>query len=843
LFIVHNQLSIIHKLPVLPRAWASILGATESEISAPTLDIQHISTDSRDISQPTETLFFALKSEKRDGHFFLHAAYQNGVRAFVISEPEYLSLLPQSTIFYVPDTRLALQQLGAYIRSHFEGQVIGITGSNGKTVVKEWLYQCLSHVDHVIRSPRSYNSQIGVPFSLWLLRTPADIALIEAGVSQRNEMAALAKIIMPDIGVLTHLGTAHDAGFTDKTEKLQEKMQLFESAHTLIAGTDDPLVHTATQSWLRMGAGRRLCRWSLKDSTADVFVHEQGPNNQHCKLSIRMLSQKTREIQLDLPFGDIASLENILTCITTVVALDTPLEDLPKWISQLEPVEMRLEMKAAANGCTLLNDSYNSDITSLKIAMDTAQNLVRNQAVTMILSDLYQSGLPILKLYKEVAQLIENKAFSRIIGVGQDVKVLAQLLPKSIGQTYFDSTEDLLQEIDKSIRFKDELILLKGARSFAFERIARCLQQKNHHAVLEVNLAAMTHNLNVYKRALKPGVKMMVMVKAAGYGSGEAETARLLQHHGVDYLGVAYADEGITLRRSGITLPIMVLNPAPDEFDAMHRYQLEPEIYSMEIWQAAVEFVGTDKTLSIHLKIDTGMHRLGFTAEQIPALCTALATYQDRVKVVSVFSHLSASDKSNFDEFTHTQAQRFMDMYNQIVASLTYTPFRHVVNTGGITRFPEYQYEMVRLGIGLYGTEGVELKETLQVVHTLKARISQIKNVPKGDTIGYNRNGPVLKDARIATINIGYADGLLRAAGNGRHRVRLGTTLVPTIGNICMDMCMLDISTAPDARVGDEVVIFGDSPTAEALAAVYQSITYEVFTGISSRVKRIYWVE
>ena len=511
-------------------------------------------------------------------------------------------------------------------------------------------------------------------------------------------------------------------------------------------------------------------------------------------------------------------------------------------MSQVEPIEMRLEMKAASNGCTILNDSYNSDLQSLEIAIEAAYNQTRAQSLSIILSDLLQTGIEPNVLYQVVAQLITKKGFKQVIGVGKEVSLLQNHLPKAMNQAYFKETDDLLVEIDKSIRFKDALILVKGARQFAFERIVHRLQQKNHHAVLEVNLVAMTHNLNVYRRALKQSVKMMVMVKAAGYGSGEGEAAKLLEHHGVDYLGVAYADEGIGLRVAGIQTPIMVLNPAPDEFDAMFRFDLEPEIYSLEILDAICAYTGQHKAMKIHLKLDTGMHRLGFEPKHIASLIERLKAFNN-LRIASVFTHLAASDKSKFDSFTHGQVEAFLAMYDTIVGAISYRPDRHVANSGAIPRFPEYQFEMVRLGIGLYGAEGAGLKEPLQVVHTLKARISQIKEVEAGQTVGYNRNGPILKLSRIATVNIGYADGLLRAAGNGNYQFSVLGQKARTVGNICMDMCMIDITDIAEAQVGDEVIVFGAEPRVEELATALGTISYEVFTNVSNRVKRVYFLE
>jgi Alr-MurF fusion protein len=839
---LNRKNSVNHKR-ITPRALVSMLKATAYQIHWPDAEIKAMSTDTRTISQPAETLFFALSTQKRDGHLYLQTAYQQGVRNFVVSDAVFLQQWPDANVYLVSNALDALQSLGAYRRRQFEGTVVGIAGSNGKTIVKEWLFQTLSKTKRVIRSPRSYNSQIGVPLSTWTLEGQADIGLIEAGISKVGEMKKLAQIIAPNFGVFCHIGTAHDEGFASRQEKIAEKMLLFAHAQTLVSGVDDTDVAQALQKWKQAAPNRVLFTWSMSDSTASVFCISalRQITSTTLRISIAALRQ-TQEITVLLPFTDQASIENGLLTIASLIALGLDPQDIPPLIAQLEPVEMRLEMKAASHGCTILNDSYNSDLHSLRIAMEAAQSHRKNQKMTLVLSDLLQTGQSAEELYREVANLCLQKQFERVIGIGTEVAHLAKYLPASFDQAYFRDTTDLLDQLETKVWFRDELILLKGARIFAFERIAHRLQQKNHHAVLEVNLTAMTHNLNVYRRQLLPGVKLMVMVKAAGYGSGELETAKLLEHHGIAYLGVAYADEGITLRKGGIQIPIIVLNPAADEFDAMLRYQLEPEIYSLEILEALCAYAGKEKQMPIHIKLDTGMHRLGFESEQIAALCHTLAEYPN-LSVATVFTHLAASDKSQFDTFTEQQVANFTDGYQQISQVIGYQPDRHVCNTGGITRFPRYQFEMVRLGIGLYGAEGAGLSEPLQVVHTLKARISQIKTIAAGQTVGYNRSGTVNRPTRIATINIGYADGLLRAAGGGRYHVSIGGQLAPTIGNICMDMCMVDITGLQHIKTGDEVIIFGEQPTVEDLAQVYQSISYEVFTSVSNRVKRVYWIE
>lgn len=534
-------------------------------------------------------------------------------------------------------------------------------------------------------------------------------------------------------------------------------------------------------------------------------------------------------------------MENACHCITALLALGVPIEQFRRQLKRLEPVEMRLELKAGINRCTVINDAYSNDPASLRIALQFARQQSRADTLVLVLSDFLQSGTGKKKLYAEVAQAIAEHGVRRFIGIGSDILALREQLPAELPSAFYPDTAAFLQDLQR-LDFHDELILVKGARDFAFERIARRLEQKAHKTVLEVNLGALVHNLNVYNRLLRPGTKMMAMVKAAGYGSGSAEVAKLLEFHQVDYLGVAYADEGIELRQAGVRLPILVLNPEPAGFDALARYHLEPEVYSPTLLDELIRFAGKNREFPIHLKLDTGMHRLGFVPADIPALTERLKAHPN-LHVRTVFSHLSASDAPAHDAFTHAQAAAFTAMYEPIAAALGYRPLRHIANTGGIARFPEYHFDMVRLGIGLYGVGSGDLQEQLQVVNTLKATISQIKEVPPGDTVGYNRNGPVTQPSRIATISIGYADGLLRLAGNGRYSVLVHGLRAPTIGNVCMDMTMVDVTRIPAAREGDEVVVFGEQPPVQELAACLQTIPYEVFTNIAERVKRVYWQE
>lgn len=812
----------------------SILKAQWLQKSSTDPKVEHLLFDSRLVAAPASALFFALPGKHRHGVQFIPELYAQGVRQFVVSREIDLQNLPEATILRVPDTLDALQALAAHHRAQFSIPVIGITGSNGKTVVKEWLNQLLAPDFNVVRSPKSYNSQIGVPLSVWQMQERHTLAIIEAGISQTGEMARLEKIIRPSIGIFTNLGPAHEEGFVSDEAKWREKMQLFAHSESLICS-----VNQAPQA-----PHPTLFCWSRNGESADLQVVEieKLPSG-----STRIRAQRSdmptgQSIQVLIPFSDEASIENALHCWATLILLQIPQAEIEYRMLRLEPVEMRLEVKAAIQGCTIINDAYSNDLASLRLALQFARQQAGLGKLTLILSDILQSGQSSDQRWKAVADIMTVQSVERIMGIGTDIQALQSHLSPQVEGVFFADTESFLAHFS-SLEFRDETILIKGARAFAFERIARRLEQKAHKTVLEVNLSALTHNLKIYQRMLQPGTKMMVMVKAEGYGAGSAQVAKLLEYHPVNYLGVAYADEGIALRKAGVNLPILVLNPENASLDAMGRYRLEPEVYSLKILDEIIAYSQAKNILSIHLKLDTGMHRLGFDLAEMPVLAEKLRQ-NPTLRVATVFSHLAASDGPTHDAFTRQQAQSFSDMYTQIVAALGYAPLRHICNTGGIERWPEYHFDMVRLGIGLYGVGGKTVQNRLQTVNFLKATISQIKHVAAGETVGYSRNSGLLDTPkRIATISIGYADGLLRLAGGGRYSVLIRQTLAPTLGNVCMDMTMIDVSHIPEAAVGDEVVIFGDNPPVQALADCLQTIPYEVFTNISERVKRVYWQE
>lgn len=832
-----------------------ILGAGWLQQANPSAHIEQLLLDSRTVTAPPVSLFFALSGQRHDGHRYLSDAYRAGVRHFVVSQPVDVQRLPEANVLKVENSLDALQTLVAWHRSQFHIPVVGITGSNGKTVVKEWLHQLLAPDFQIVRSPKSYNSQVGVPLSVWAMHEQHTLALFEAGISQPGEMERLARIIQPNIGIFTNIGPAHRDGFASKMDKVREKMRLFDTADTLIYCADHEQIALAAQEWAAEKPGRRAVSWSREGRVSDFQVHNvQVLADGGARMAMSHLSTPAATVQL--PFSDPASLENALHCWVLLHWLGIPHEQIAHRMLRLEPVEMRLELKAGINRSTLINDFYNNDLASLRIALQFAAQQTRSvRRLTLVLSDILQSGDNPQRLYDKVAAAMAEQRVTRLIGIGSEVTTLREKLGPQVEAHFYPDTGAFLENMGQH-EFRDEVLLLKGARPFEFERIARRLEQKAHKTVLEVNLTALIHNLNAYTRLLRPGTRTLAMVKASAYGSGSAEVAKLLEFHQVDYLGVAYADEGIELRQAGVNLPVLVLNPEPASFDALYRHRLEPEVYSLPLLRELLHFTGREKPLAIHLKLDTGMHRLGFESADIPELGSMLREYPN-VQVRTVFSHLAASDAPAHDAFTHWQAAVFSENFDKIKAALGYAPLRHIVNTSGIARFPEYHFDMVRLGIGLYGIDSSSPTQpsasgqpplpyptlSLRPVNTLKATVSQIKTVPPGDTVGYNRNGPVDQPKRIATISIGYADGLLRLAGGGRYAMLLRGQLAPTIGNVCMDMTMLDVTHIPAAREGDEVIVFGENPPVQDLAKCLQTIPYEVFTNISERVKRVYWQE
>lgn len=834
----------------------TILNAQGLQMANPDAQIEHLLLDSRQTAIPAGALFFALPGKRHDGHHYIADLYKAGVRHFIVSQHLDIQSYINADILLVSDTLLALQQLAAHHRAQFQIPIIGITGSNGKTIIKEWLSALFTPDYDLVRSPKSYNSQTGVPLSVWQLQSRHTLGIFEAGISLPGEMARLEPVIRPKIGIFTNIGPAHREGFASKADKVAEKMRLFAHTNTLIYCRDHEKIDQAALDWQREQPGRRLLSWSRNGLDAPLQIEQEthlpGGNTQ-LQAKYTQKDAAAEHLSIEIPFSDAASIENAIHCWAAALLLGVPAADLADRMLHLEPVAMRLELKAGMHRCIIINDAYNNDTASLRIALQFAAQQTRSGPLTLILSDILQSGQKPLQLYEKVARIAAENGVHRLIGIGSEVVLLKQLLPAAIESAFFADTDAFLEQYPIQ-DFQDERILLKGARVFAFERIAARLEQKAHKTVMEINLSALVHNLQVFNRLLAPGVKTMAMVKAAGYGSGSAEIAKLLEFHKVDYLGVAYTDEGIELREAGVNLPVLVLNPEYSGFDALFRFRLEPEVYSLSLLDDLIRYAqkeryaltrtaATEPILPIHLKLDTGMHRLGFVADDL-ALLTQKLLANPFLRVQSVFSHLSATDAPQHDAFTHQQAAAFLSMYDRIQQALGYAPLRHICNTSGIARFPEYHFDMVRLGIGLYGTGTPTLQGQLQTVNTLKATISQIKAIPVGDTVGYNRNSGILhQPVRIATISIGYADGFLRLAGNGRYAVAIRNKMASTIGNVCMDMTMVDVTHIPEAREGDTVTIFGENPDVQALATCLQTIPYEVLTNISERVKRVYLQE
>lgn len=805
----------------------------EGIINEPEATLRTLTFDSRKLTDVEHALFFALKG-RRDGHEYLQEVYDQGIRNFVVSEDIIaLSKYKDVNLLQVTNTMQALQTLTAWHRKQFDYEVIAITGSNGKTIVKEWLYQLLAPEKNIIRSPKSYNSQIGVPLSVWEMNDEHSMAIFEAGVSHSGEMINLAQIIQPTIGILTNIGEAHNEGFADRDEKIREKLILFENTDLFIYSPKYLKGYTGEIP------GKEKFTWSW-DEDADLrLIDDEVLEDKY--LFIRG-TYKGRDVQCVVPFIDAASVENAICCWATILALGYLPQDADIRLEKLHPIKMRLELKDGINNCSIIDDSYSSDISSLAIALDFLKQQNQHLKRTLILSDIPEAGIDSDSLYAQVSNLLDNKEVDRFIGVGEEISKHSEKFKTEV--SFFKDTDELINNLE-ALKLYNETILIKGARSFGFERVSTLLTKKVHETMLEINLNALEHNLNYYKSNLKKGVKLMAMVKAFSYGSGSFEIANLLQFNKVDWLAVAYADEGVTLRKAGITLPIMVMNPDVMAFDIMVEHSLEPEIYSLRVLKDFVEVLNrkNQEDYPIHIKLDTGMHRLGFLPSDIPQLLKELQSCE-AIKIKTIFSHLVASEDPASDNFSHQQITLFTETTSQIEEAVGYPFLRHISNTSGISRLPEAQFDMVRLGIGLYGIDNAfkNKRSPLQTVTTLKTSISQIKILEPGDTVGYNRKGVLPDGGKVATVKIGYADGYSRKLGNGHGKMLVNGVEVPTIGNICMDMCMLDI-TGVNAKEGDEVIVFNDVIRVEDLAKQMDTIPYEVLTGISERVKRVYYYE
>ncbi|HEV3327709.1 MAG TPA: bifunctional UDP-N-acetylmuramoyl-tripeptide:D-alanyl-D-alanine ligase/alanine racemase [Puia sp.] len=861
--------------------------------------IGHLLLDSRRLIFPASSLFFALRGPRRDGRGYMEELYRRGVRNFVVQDKGdeagggsvagggglagvaagvaagargggggLAEAMPDANILLVTDTLVALQRLAAWHRAQFSIPVIAITGSNGKTIVKEWLNQLLEADYHIVRSPKSYNSQTGVPLSVWQLQPAHELAIFEAGISRRAEMRRLEAMIRPTIGIFTNLGEAHSEGFESRAEKAAEKLQLFAGAEVLVYCADQPETVRAIATFAGSGAGPKLFSWGHGQ---DVTVRIDSIEKKNGWTTIG-----GPELSFSIPFTDDASIENVMHCVGVLRWLRRPVEEIRLRLQQLAPIAMRLELKSGINHCSIINDSYSADLSSLAIALDFLSQQQQHSRRSVILSDILESGRPGDELYAEVGRALEQKKVDRLIGIGERISAHAQRISEwfSGELVVYPTVEAFRQDLHR-LHFHDETILLKGARIFEFEEIDRLLTEQIHQTVMEIDLNAMAGNLRAYRQLLQPATRVMAMVKAFAYGSGSFEIANLLQFHGVDYLGVAYADEGVALRKAGIRMPIMVMNTENSGFDSLVQYNLEPVIYSFPLLRSFDRWLKKEgiPTFPIHIELETGMNRLGFPAQEWDDLLRVLPAAAFNVQ--SAFSHFAASEEAQQDAFSLRQAEAYLGMAARLEEALGYSFIRHIANSAAIIRLPQLQLDMVRLGIGLYGIDsaagdagvdggarpdagvdagarrdaGVDAgarpdvvrQLDLQEVSTLKTTIAQIKHLRDGDTIGYNRRGLAEPGTVIATVRIGYADGYSRNLGNGTGKMWVRGRLAPTIGSISMDLTTIDISGIPDVNEGDEVVVFGKELSVSQLAIWAQTIPYEILTGVSHRVKRIYF--
>ena len=797
-------------------------------------NVDWLLTDSRSLCFAEETLFFALKSKRNDGHKYIPDLYERGVRNFVVSDlPQNMDAYTDANFLQTDNPLKALQKLAEKHRAKFDIPVVGITGSNGKTVVKEWIYQLLSP-DHIVtRSPRSYNSQIGVPLSVWLMNEKTEVAVFEAGISEMNEMEHLQSIIRPTIGILTNIGGAHQENFYSLNDKCMEKLALFKDCDVVVYDGDNEMISSCVSKCL---FGAREIAWSKVDNERPLYIESIKKGDTSTTIRYRYLGMPN---EYTIPFIDDASVENSLHSLAVALYMMVPAEEITRRMALLEPVAMRLEVKEGKNNCTLINDSYNSDLASLDIALNfmarRSEEMGRKR--TLILSDLLETGQSSKFLYRQVADLVKTHGVDRIIGIGTEISEASSRF--EVEKHFFHTTEEFLAS-DWLLNLRNEVVLIKGSRSFHFDLITERLELKVHETILEINLNALVDNLNHYRSKLKPDTKMVCMVKASAYGAGSYEIAKTLQDHRVDYLAVAVADEGSELRKAGITSSIIIMNPELTSFKTLFDYKLEPEVYNFHLLNELIKAAEKEgvNNFPIHIKLDTGMHRLGFAPSEVPELIRRLKR-QSAVIPRSVFSHLVGSDSTRFDAFTRRQIEMFEQATEELQSAFTHKILRHICNTAGIARYPGAQFDMVRLGVGLYGVDPFT-NRMLHNVSTLKTTILQIRDVPQEETVGYSRKGRLDRDSRIAAIPSGYADGLNRHLGNGRAWCLVNGQRAPYVGNICMDVCMIDV-TDIDCKEGDKVIIFGEGLPVTELAEILYTIPYEILTSVSTRVKRVYY--
>ena len=810
----------------------------DGRLATPESRVTRLLTDSRSLSFPEETIFFAIKTRHGDGHNYIHELYSRGVRNFVVNSPERCETLADANFIVTDDTLAALQTLAMQHRAKFDIPVIGITGSDGKTIVKEWLYQLTAGNYTVTRSPRSYNSQIGVPLSVWLLNEKSTLGIFEAGISENNEMGNLQRIIKPTVGIVTNISSAHQENFSSLQEKCTEKLQLFTGCDTVIYNADDAILD---ESIKKSPIKAAKIAWSKKDPNAPLFIESITKEDKGTAIQYRY---GTTTGSYRIPFVDDASIEDSINCLAAALHLAVSPEAIATRMAQLEPVAMRLEVKEGKRGCLIINDSYNSDTASLDIALDFMErrcNMTPGLKRTVILADIKQSGENAASLYGTVIGYLKEHSIEKFVGIGSDISSQAEAFKHTALEChFFDTTAQFIAS--PAIRqMQNECILIKGSRSFHFEEITEVLEKKAHQTILEVNLSALRNNLNYYRNSLAPNTRTICMVKASAYGAGALEVGRTLQDCNVDYLAVAVADEGAELRREGITTGIIVMNPEPSSFATLFDNKLEPEIYSFGMLRMLIEAAGREGITDypVHIKVDTGMHRLGFLPQEIPALIEVLKQ-QNALTPRSIFSHFVGSDSPLFDEFSKLQKERFDTAAEALQQAFEHRILRHICNSAGAERFEEAHHDMVRLGIGLYGISPIEENRNLHPISTLKTIILQIHDVPANETVGYSRKGVLARDSRIAALPIGYADGLNRHLGNGKGYCIVNGKKAPYIGNICMDVCMIDV-TGIDCKEGDTVEIFGPQLPVTTVAEWLSTIPYEVLTSVSTRIKRVYY--
>ena len=807
---------------------------------APGVTVLRLLTDSRSLSFPEETLFFSIVTDSGDGHNYIDTLYRQGVRNFVVGTSFDHSAYEGANFLIVNDTLKALQTLAAHHRASFGIPIVGITGSDGKTIVKEWLYQITNGTHVVARSPRSYNSQIGVPLSVWMLGEESTLGIFEAGISRQDEMDRLQKIIRPTIGIITNLSEAHQENFSNMQQKCAEKLSLFKECDVIIYNGDDTMLSNCVHRSL---LSSREIAWSRKDAERPLFISSIEKGTEGTTIRYRYLSF---ENSYYIPFVDEASIEDSINCLAAALYLMVPTEVIAQRMAQLEPVAMRLEVKEGVNNCMIINDSSNSDTASLDIALDFMERRCKTMGGlkhTLILSDLKETGQTARSLYRTVAKYIEKRGIDKFICIGKDLKSEENKLSKSAPEVHFFANVEEFMQSPVFAGLHDEAILVKGTHAFRFEKISEALEKKVHQTILEVNLSALRSNLNHYRKHLHPGTKMICMVKASAYGTGAMEVARTLQESHVDYLAVAVVDEGVELRKAGLTAGIIIMNPEPCSFRALFENKLEPEVYSFSMLRALVQAATREGITDypVHIKIDTGMHRLGFLPEEMPALIDELKK-QAALTPRSVFSHFAGSDSDTFDYFTKEQSARFKEAADSLQAAFPHRILRHICNSAAIERFPEHQMDIVRLGIGLYGVSPIKEDAALKTVATLKTIVLHTCNVPADETVGYSRKGKLTRPSRIAALPIGYADGLSRKLGNGNGYCLVNGKKARYVGNICMDVCMIDV-TDIDCKEGDNVEIFGNSLPIYRLAEWLETIPYEILTSVSNRIKRVYYCD